>query len=126
MKIHVQKVDRERRRVRFASGLGMGEAGWMGELPEEGGEYHVELAIDERLVWGDSIVVVEPPGPHRIAEDGAGVTLDATLEAIDDEGAATLRLGPSLVLIETEGTPPAVGATVRVRLGDLALADTGI
>lgn len=63
---------------------------------------------------------------QEIVTGDDGATLVATLESVDDDGAATLRLGPSLVLVETEGTPAPVGATVRVRLADLVLADTNI
>jgi len=125
MKIHVRSVDPATGRVEFQSDVGAANAAWRGELPEAGRDYHVELAVDERLVWGTDIV---PTGgmAHHIAQDGAAVTLDATLESIDDDGAGALRLGPSLVLIDTEGTPPQAGAPVRARLLGLALADTGI
>jgi hypothetical protein len=51
------------------------------------------------------------------------VTLDATLESNDDDGVVTLRWG--LVLVDAEGTPPAIGTTVRVRLVEMMLSDTG-
>jgi hypothetical protein len=125
MKIHVHKVDPATRRVAFDSAVGAAEAGWMGDLPEADRDYHVELSINDRLVWGTDIVETEAAA-HRIARDATGVTLDATLESIDDDGAGTLRLGTGLVLIDTEGPPPGAGTSVRVRIGDLVLADTGI
>ena len=97
----------------------------MGDLPDVGSNYYVEIAIDQCLVWGDDIIVTESL-PHRIAQSEAGITLEATLELIDNEGAATLRLGSSLVLIETEGTPPPINTSVRVYLKELILCDTGI
>ena len=125
MKVHVRTLDPTRRRVAFSSDLGAAEAGWLGDLPEADRDYHVEIAINERLVWGTDIVAT-PPAPPRIAQGPAGITLDATLESIEDDGAATLRLGPSLVLIDTEGTAPPAGTPVRVQVGEMMLADTGI
>jgi hypothetical protein len=124
MRIHVRKLDPVKHRVAFDSDLGAAEADWMGDLPAADRDYHVEIALNERLTWGVDIVAVEA-APPRIAQSPTGVTLDATLEAID-EGAATLRLGPSLVLVDTEGTPPAVGTAVRVRVAELTLADSNI
>lgn len=46
--------------------------------------------------------------------------------AAPTDGAAALRLGPSLVLIDTEGAAPPAGTPVRVQVGELMLADTGI
>jgi hypothetical protein len=77
------------------------------------------------LIWGTDIVAM-PPAPPRIAHGPTGITLDATLESIEDDGTATLRLGPSLVLIETEGAAPPAGTPVRVQIGEMQLADTGI
>jgi hypothetical protein len=125
MKVHVRTLDPVKRRVAFSSDLGAAEAGWLGDLPEAERDYHVEIAINERLVWGTDIVAT-PPAPPRIAQGPAGITLDATLESIEDDGAATLRLGPSLVLIDTEGTAPPAGTPVRVQVGEMMLADTGI
>lgn len=125
MKVHVRTLDLARRRVAFSSDLGAAEVGWIGDLPEADRDYHVEIAINERLVWGTDIVAT-PPAPPRIAQGPAGITLDATLESIEDDGAATLRLGPSLVLIDTEGTAPPAGTPVRVQVDEMMLADTAI
>lgn len=125
MKVHVRTLDPARRRVAFSSDLGAAEAGWLGDPPEADRDYHVEIAINERLVWGTDIVAT-PPAPPGIAQGPAGITLDGTLESIEDDGAATLRLGPSLVLLDTEGTAPPAGTPVRVQVGEMMLADTGI
>ena len=81
MKVHVRTLDPTRRRVAFSSDLGAAEAGWLGDLPEADRDYHVEIAINERLVWGTDIVAT-PPAHPRIAQGPAGITLDATLESI--------------------------------------------
>jgi hypothetical protein len=126
MKIQVQDVQTTTPpRVQFTSELGGGEAAWLGDPPAAGQEYSVELAVGERLVWGEGIAAAEAAS-HAVTFADDGVELSASLEGIDDDGVATLRLGPSLVLVETEGTPPPVGTPVRVKLGELVLADTGI
>ncbi len=125
MKVHVRTIDPIHRRVAFSSDLGAAEAGWLGDLPEAERDYHVEIAINDRLIWGTDIVATSP-APPRIAQGPAGITLDATLESLEDDGTGTLRLGPSLVLIDTEGAAPPAGTPVRVQIGEMMLADTGI
>jgi len=125
MKIHIQEFDSTKRKVCFNSEVGTAEAIWMGDLPDAGKDYYVEIAINNCLVWGDDIVVTESL-VHRITQSESGITLVATLESIDSDESAVLRLGSSIVLIETEGTPPPVGTAVQVRLSELILSDTRI
>jgi hypothetical protein len=125
MKIHVQEYDGTNNCVRFDSEIGTAEAKWMGDLPDVGSDYYVEIAINKCLVWGDDIIATESL-PHRITQSEVGITLEAILESIDSDGFAVIRLGITLVLIETEGTPPPVGTAVQVRLGELHLSDIGI
>jgi hypothetical protein len=125
MKIHVQEYDGTNNCVRFDREVGTAEAKWMGDLPDVGSDYYVEIAINKCLVWGDDIIATESL-PHRITQSEVGITLEATLESIDSDGFAVIRLGITLVLIETEGTPPPVGTAVQVRLGELLLSDIGI
>lgn len=125
MKIHIQQYDSTKNCVRFDSQFGTAEAKWMGDLPDVRSDYYVEIAINKCLVWGNDIIATESL-PHRIAQSEVGITLDATLESIDSDGFAALRLGTTLVLIETEGTPPPVGTVVQVHLGELLLSAIGI
>jgi hypothetical protein len=125
MKIHIQDLDDTNYSVRFDSEVGTAQAKWMGDLPDVGSDYYVEIAINNCLVWGDDIIVTEFL-PHRITQSEAGIALEATIESIDSDGSAVLRLGTTLVLIETEGTPPPIGTAVQVRLGELLLSDMGI
>ena len=61
MKVRVRTLDPVKRRVAFSSDLGAAEAGWLGDLPEAERDYHVEIAINERLIWGTDIVATPPP-----------------------------------------------------------------
>lgn len=125
MKIYVKECDSKRNYVRFDSEVGGAEAKWMGDLPDVGSDYYVEITINKCLVWGDDIIVTESL-PHRITQSELGITLEATLESINSDGFAILRLGMTLVMIETEGTPPPVGTAVKIRLDELLLSDIGI
>lgn len=125
MKIRITAFDPARRRVRFACVVGDAEATWASAPPVVGRDYHVELAVERCLVWGVDLAR-RAPGPDRLIGDDHGLALDGSLEAMDDDGVATLRLGPALLLVETEGEPAAVGSPVRARVDDVRLYDARI
>ena len=98
------------------------KATWYGSEPEAGAERHVELEVEGVLRWGHDIRE-EPAGAPAIAMDGDEVEITGQITSITDEGVADLRVGGALVTVETEGSPPAVGAFVRLRIPRLALYD---
>ena len=49
MKIHIQQYDSTKNCVRFDSQFGTAEAKWMGDLPDVGSDYYVEIAINKCL-----------------------------------------------------------------------------
>jgi len=125
MRIRITAFDPARRRVRFECVVGDAEATWASAPPVVGRDYHVELALDRCLVWGVDLAA-RAPGPDRVVGDEQGLALDGSLEAMDDDGVATLRIGPALLLVETEGDAPAVGSPVRARVDDVRLYDARI
>src|SRR5688572_25979323 len=101
-------------RVEVRSALGQFSARWSGPVPVVGASRAVELSVAHTFTWNVDIVAVEAR-PHAIGpgRDG-GVVMWASVEDCDEDGAVGLRLGPSVVMVEAFGEPPAVGATVRL------------
>jgi len=120
-----------RPRVYFASAVGSAWAYWSNGQPVPGTTYYVELSAGDPLVWGVDIVPVADAAP-RIESAGDGVTIYAPLESCEADGFTTLRLGDSLMMLETMGDPPAsdpegAGAIgVRAHVRTLTLFDTHI
>ena len=52
--------------------------------------------------------------------------IHATLEVCEEDGFAVLRLGRSILIVETYGDPPPVGTVVRAHVPALTLSDSGI
>lgn len=113
-------------RVEFATDHGRGRGTWVGAAAEVGRIYDVELDAKATLTWGQELLA-RPEGPPRIEPRGQlGALVDATLELHDPEdGAAWLRIGPSLMAVDTRGAAPAPGSPVRALFDALLLFDTG-
>jgi hypothetical protein len=112
-------------RVNFSSDLGEAWAYWSGNPPKPGTTFDVELSAGASLTWGADIVPAAA-GASSLDMNGDGVTLHATLEAREDDGFTVLRLGPSILMLETIGDAPPIGTFVRADLRELTLSDTGI
>lgn len=90
---------------------------WYGDTLPAGAEADVELTVDDVLRWAD----VEVRGVAWGPADGGVLT--GRVEALEDDGALTVRVDDTLVVVEPVGTPPAsvVGRHVRFVVRDLAI-----
>lgn len=128
MQVEIAKVEQspEGTRVAFVSEHGSASARWAGTPPTVGAKYDVELSAAAPLTWGQDISAA-PGAVARIVPRGDGVTLDGVLEAHDaGDDVATLRIGKSLLMVETRGAAPPEGTAVRAQIETLVLTDTGI
>lgn len=102
-------------RVALRTAGGVVRAHWRGgEPPARGAFTDVELAVAGVVEWGREL------GPH--SDDGAAALecLQGTLEHLDPDGTARLRVGADVVLLATRGAPPALGTGVRLRGCEIA------
>ncbi|MCG3212509.1 MAG: hypothetical protein FOGNACKC_06179 [Anaerolineae bacterium] len=100
--------------VDFATQFGSGRAEWFGSPPHLLYSYGVEFSIEEELVWGDSIIQVEKE-QYAIDYQDEFIILRGRLESIDADGNADIRIGHSILMIVTVGSPPAQDALVQIR-----------
>ena len=129
MQVEISKVDNSPQgtRVAFVSEYGSASARWAGPAPKVGEKYDVELSAEAPLSWGHDISASPAGTAAHIEPRGDGVTLDGLLEAHDQgDDVATLRIGRSLLLVETRGPAPPDGTAVRAQIETLVLTDTGI
>lgn len=106
-------------RVALKTPGGVFWAYWRGEPPTRGAFTDVELAIAGVVEWGRELTALSGPGG-----DGAGGAalecLNGTLEHLDADGTATVRVGGDAVLVATRGRAPALGTGVRLRGCEIA------
>ena len=107
--------------IEFKSDIGCARARWMGGGRPTGGPCHVELEVRDVVDWGEIERYAHPV--ERIEEDALGVRISGTVMEVDELGVLSLRLGRTLLLVDTEGMPPSdiVGASIAFRAKELQL-----
>jgi hypothetical protein len=107
-------------RVSFSSLIRDGQAVWMGQEPERGVWLDVELEVPIPLTWGAEIAL---SGEYRsvIRQRKKEIVITGLLEAADEDQVAAVRVGHSLLLVETRGSSPTVGTRVEIRIPELHL-----
>jgi hypothetical protein len=112
--------------VAFTSAIGSAVGYWKGTSPPEVSRvYDVEIEIGDSLAWGRNICPI-PIGISQIELAGDKVVITGLLEALHEDGLATLRLADSIVLVDSRGEAPSPPCWVRVEAVDLLLYDTNI
>ncbi|TXK85128.1 hypothetical protein [Paenibacillus sp. N3.4] len=128
MKVCIITIDKEVDEgfiVRFDSPYGEGIATYIGNRPIPNKEYFVEIDIQGILKWVEDIVKIES-NLNKIEAMGELVSLYGTLESVDEDGYTVLRLGHSIVPIETEGLPYQIGSNIKIQSPNVKLYDIGI
>ncbi|OJW19950.1 MAG: hypothetical protein BGO49_10500 [Planctomycetales bacterium 71-10] len=110
--------------VEFTCRYGAGRGVWAVGVPEPGREYDVELDLRRPLRFDVDAKTTDEETPRILALKDR-VVLVASVEDVFDDQTASLRIGDSLLLVECEGTCPAVGSWVEVSIRRLELYDTG-
>ncbi len=105
--------------IKFATEYGNANALWNGNKPKINNEYIVEFTIPDVLCWQKDIVSTEEK--YSIGTENNKFCLIGLLEFIEDDGYAIIRLSDSIVPIETQGEPPALGTFVKLTTNTLLL-----
>ncbi|MCI8508947.1 MAG: hypothetical protein HFJ06_10350 [Lachnospiraceae bacterium] len=125
MKIFVYEICGEN--VVFISEFGIAVGIWKDHIPPQKKEYYVEIAIEEEFSF-ESIEVADKREPI-IKEVDNDIVLAGELEEYEEDGCATLRLGPSLILIDTvyhKDFLSLVGKYICVKAHDIYIYDEHI
>lgn len=105
--------------VNFSSEYGSATALWSGNEPQVNQEYCTEIEVPGVFYWQKNIAVTEDE--CIILSEQNVVHIVALLESIEDDGYTVLRLGDSIISIETQGEPPKVGSNVKLNTNNLLL-----
>lgn len=104
MKITITSYNRTKQLVSFASKYGSSQAIWNGNDPEVNKEYFVEIEIKEILVYGKSFEKTTETN-NRIEMHLGKTHIVGILESIEIDGYAVIRIGDSLIAVETIDVP---------------------
>lgn len=108
--------------VEFSNPFGVGVGEWRGEItPERFSHHRVEIETANRLIWGQDILPA--PDEHFIMDYDLNqlVTLQGTLEAVQPDGVAYIRIGAALVTVKTNGDPLPLDTFVRAHAEKIIL-----
>ncbi|MFD1773941.1 hypothetical protein [Paenibacillus rhizophilus] len=121
MKISITRAAERHGEVYFASAYGEGKGQWLGASPfVPGEECEAEFELPELFIkWVD--LVPAPGQPPAVSIEAGKNVLTGTLEDIEEDGTAYMRLGESLIMFECLGEPMAIGGTVELTAGILRI-----
>ena len=112
--------------VEFSSQLGRAKGLWMDDFPKVEQSYDVEINIDDVLQWGIDIYNMQED-KFMLQETERDLLLQRTLDNYDEgEGLSIIRLGTSILIIDTTGEPEPIGSPVCMKVKTLKLFDTHI
>jgi hypothetical protein len=132
MKIQVTEVSTHADgswRVRFESSAGNARGKWVARdhAPQTGKSYTVELDVDV-VADKKSNVCAKRQEPHTLSARDDTALIEATAEAVDEDGLAFLRLSDDcLLMVETSGgIAPGDVVRIVVPTRSLEITMTGI
>ena len=113
MQIHVEKV--KDKNVYGSTQFGNIRVIWEGNSPEIDKSYFVELDIEGVYTWGKDITL-SCDNKCSILCDDKSICLTGTLESVDDDGYAVLRMEDFIIPILTQGTSFEVNSIIEIRV----------
>jgi hypothetical protein len=115
MKIMIVRiVDKILNKIEFSSDYGHAIANWDGELPLSNREYYVEIGIIGKYVFNQNIIPSTTPTYGLTMHDDT-LVMNCRIEETE-EGVTTVRLGESIILLETGGQAFYIGTFVRIEM----------
>ncbi|KGR84257.1 hypothetical protein [Lysinibacillus odysseyi] len=128
MKVVIKSYEEsnEEIKVAFSSNFGEGIALWQGAIPKEGNSYDVELEIPNLLKW-DKDIQETKSHCYLIEILDNRVCFEGKLESFSEEDSCcVVRLGDSIILLETEGVPSEVQSYLRFETDNIILYENNI
>jgi hypothetical protein len=112
MKITVVRIiDEVQNKIEFSSAYGEAIAIWHGVLPSYEREYYVEMAIKGVYTFNHNILPsIIPIFELKMSNDF--LVINCQIEEVEEK-VTTLRLGDSLILLETNGEAFDAGTSVK-------------
>ena len=107
-------------RVEFDSPWGPIHGRWMGPAPAVGTSHLVALDLSETLKWGKNIRSIGAI-PLRVSSAEGHLKIEGPCDDVHDDGAVVMRLGKSLLMIETTGRIPLAVSHVWLEIAGFSI-----
>ncbi len=112
--------------VEFSTQFGRAKGLWMDDLPKVEQSYDIEISIDDVLQWGVDIFKAGDNNFLLQEAENNLFLLQGTLENYEEDGLSVIRLGNSILMVETTGEPQPIGSPVGMKVKTLKVFDTKI
>jgi hypothetical protein len=122
MKIRIIDEEADASVVSFHTDFGDAVAVWNGAVPKTDTIHHVEIEVQDTLIWNENIEQIQD-NKHALGMDAGVFFLVGRLESADDDGYSIIRIGDSIVAATVFGPPPPLGVFVKLRSRNVALYD---
>ncbi len=122
MKITINEIVKDMQgnnTIKFTAEYGNAYAWWIGTEPQKNKEYTVEFEIPAVLCWKRDIISTQEE--YLLKTENNKFCLVGLFESIDDDGYAVIRLGESIVSVDTNGEPLDLGSIVKLFTDTLLL-----
>ena len=123
MKVLISRVinDNSDIKVIFSTEYGSAEAFWSDEEPIEGNDYHIEVDVNGALAWGKNVLKSEID-EFSIKMENEAIYISGSIDSVDADGYAVLRLGDSIVPFFSIGEPFAIGTYITLSAESIVLS----
>ncbi|MDQ3801738.1 MAG: hypothetical protein M3384_20125 [Acidobacteriota bacterium] len=119
MRIKISEISDNK--IVFNTPLGIGKGIWMSDpLPRLDESYDVEIEINDSLKWGENVSFTEAD-KEAIGIDNEYVYIQGKIEGVDSDGLVILRLGDSVIMLDSFTTLPPAGSFIRIEAVTLQL-----
>ncbi len=102
--LEINKYGNDETLISFSSPYGTAHGFWMEQSPKINKSYNVEFDISQTLVWGKDIKKAGID-EYKIWHQNDIIYICAMFHSFEDNCCLTIRLGKTLILVETEGDP---------------------
>lgn len=107
--------------VAFSSRFGGAKAYWDGDEPIANREYHVEVDINNTLVWNKDVLQHEND-ECSIQLKNDFILISGCIDSIDEDGYTVLRIGDSIIPFLATGDPFQVGTNITLSTETITLS----
>ena len=121
MKICIQEVLPDNS-IKFSTEFGSAVAFWEGDKLEMDCCCHVEVDINDTLVWDKDITQNTDNGDFTIREENHYICITGDLESVDDDGYSILRFGESIIPFMATGEHFQIGTGIKIITKSISLS----
>lgn len=93
--------------VAYSNEYGSTSVFWNGAKPQINKEYFVEIEVPGVLNWQKDITITDMNCKIEELDNGIAY-ISGVLESIEDDGYTIMKIGDSIIAIETQGEPPII------------------